>query len=78
MQKIKSGKPRRLENCSVLGEDRAFSFALGNKGNFKPRLPVQNSALLCNSASVSEIISAREVGARNLGCAGNNRPGRCP
>jgi len=34
----------------VLGKNGAFSFALGNKGDSKPRPPVQISALLCKSA----------------------------
>ena len=58
MQRIKGvEKSPVTESCSVLGEDRAFAFALVGGAILRPVLPVQNSPLLCKSALGSEIIS---------------------
>jgi len=78
MQRIKSGKPRRQEKLFGAWEERGFFLRVrwGIRGILSPA-PVQISALLCKSA-LALTISARESGARNLRCTGNNRLGGCP
>jgi hypothetical protein len=41
-----NGKPRHREGIFELGKGQGFSFALG-EAHSMPRLPVQNSLLLC-------------------------------
>jgi hypothetical protein len=48
-------------------------------GNYAtPRSACAKLAPVVRICVGSDIISGRESGARNLGCAGNNRLGRCP
>ena len=61
----------------MLGKNGAFSFALGNKGDSKPRPACANLSPVVQIGAGSDIISARESGARNLRCTGNNRLGGC-
>jgi hypothetical protein len=55
---------------------QGFSFALGEADSTPPPTCAKLAPIVQNLVGF-EIVSAREVGARNPGCAGNSRLGRC-